>query len=530
MINRATKRLLVGLALLSMAGLVDAAIKQSQNLGLFRPSSANSARELMMTGSGAQTDRDGFSASASAAVFYDKYREQTANKGLGAMPFWSGTNVMTVESAASDAAGPDTNLNAGQMLLGTGLEGTMTLNPVAYKTGADLAFSIASCSNKPGFFGKISAPLGVMSIDPVLTSTITAAGEAYTQGQFARTTNATAASPYSSLVEAMAGEKSTGTYYTGLAKGKINGKQSSGAKVGDINVSLGYNFISNENKSLGIALRAAVPTGNIPTGEHILEPIFGRGGNWGLGGQLSGSMQFWEGSSSDKTLRVNLNANALHLFKATSARSFDLTDNGAGSKYLLVADYKNNVFRETRSSIQNLVNLSTLDAESSFGIEADASVAVDYVSNGWNMAVGYNIWGRSAEKLTITGSLEAQRYAILGNQGVGSSTNGTNATTLCQPTAQMNSMAARVDVANTATGVLDATVAANRIAGNTSLNVAGAQQDKCLSSKVFGKVGYLWMDSDYCPHLAIMSSFELSHSDNNALAQWGAGVEGGLSF
>ena len=528
MINRATKRLLEGLALLSMAGLVDAAVKQSQNLGLFRSSSANSARELMMAGSGCQADSDGFSASVSVAGFYDRYKEQTAGKGLGAMPFWSGTNVMAVKSGLSaDAAVPTgTQLNAGQMLLGTGVDGTMTLTPVAYKAGADLAFSVACSANEPGFFGKVSAPVGVMSIDPALTSTVSAAGDDYTRGMFNLLTT-DLASPYTSLVEAMAGGKTAGTFYTGLAKGKINGKQTSGAKVGDINLSLGYNFVCDEDKCLGVALRAAAPTGNKATGEYMLEPIFGRSGNWGLGGELSGSMQVWEGSSSDKSLRLNLQANALHLFKATSARSFDLTANGNGSKYLLVADYNNNVFGGAQTSIQNLVNLSTLDAESSFGIEADASVALDYVSNGWNLAVGYNIWGRSAEKLAITGTFDETRYAILGNQG-STQTGATTAVTLCQPTAKMDSMAARADAA--AGLVLDATVAANRIAGVASLNVAGAQQDSSFSSKAFGKAGYSWMDSDYCPHLAVMGSFEFSHSDNNALAQWGVGVEGGVSF
>jgi hypothetical protein len=150
-----------------------------------------------------------------------------------------------------------------------------------------------------------------------------------------------------------------------------------------------------------------------------------------------------------------------------------------------------------------------------------------YQARGWSFDLGYEFWGRSAETLTITGAFAEQAYAVLGRQGVGHSTAGATPTTLCEPTATINTSSARV---NTAGGdVVSAATATNRIA-LADLDQTGAQQDTSLTSKVFTKVTYEWIDSDYRPHLGLMGEFEISNSNNNALPQWAIALVGGVSF
>ena len=223
-------------------------------------------------------------------------------------------------------------------------------------------------------------------------------------------------------------------------------------------------------------------------------------------------------------------ANAMHLFNAKTVRSYDLTANGAGSKYLLVANYEGGIYQ---GEIANLINYSTLDSLSKFGVEGDVTLALTYMGRNWSMDLGYEFWGRSSETLQITGDFAQQSYGILGRQGVANtdgfaSTNISGA--LLQPTATIAASEARAvnNAAATAT-LVSAAVAANRIA-LADLNVEGAQQATALTSKVYTKVTYEFCESDNKPHVGVMGEFEFSTSQNNALPQWGVSLIGGLSF
>jgi hypothetical protein len=67
-------------------------------------------------------------------------------------------------------------------------------------------------------------------------------------------------------------------------------------------------------------------------------------------------------------------------------------------------------------------------------------LALTYNSGNFSVDLGYNIWGRSGERLTITESFDASRYAILGRQDVGVTVFAVEVnSTLCQPTATISS-------------------------------------------------------------------------------------------
>jgi hypothetical protein len=316
--------------------------------------------------------------------------------------------------------------------------------------------------------------------------------------------------------------------------GLIDGIQKSGVQFGDIELTLGYNFICNEDYLFGIGLRASAPSANKPNGVYLLQPMLGRGGSWGIGGYIDGKAKLWE-NHTNQSLHVNVMSTILHLITTKNTiRSYDLIANGPGSKYLLVADYNGGVYQEV---IQNLINLSTLDSSSSFSAEGDVTISLSYISNGWAADFGYNFWGRTGETLTITGQFPENRYAVLGNQGVGqvgiTPTFNSNA---CQPLAQINLSAPASTTVVTQTtvtaqdSVVLATYAANRISGNNALNTAAAQQAGASTSKLFAKGSYSWLDSHFSPHLGIAGEFEISTAANNALPQWSVALIGGIYF
>lgn len=528
--SKQRKFLLYGLAILSSGTLYTTSsdVSISKNLFLQRAFSANTTRELLMEGHVIPTDFDGFYSFFAMDGAYQHSWNQEGNQGIGAFPFWSGINTMTTGN--NNGA---TDLDVYQFgLYNTSTPGSITLNPVVYQGGADFMVYFGSSINDPGVFLKLKAPLAIIGINPQLTEVDpTLSATSYPAGALSLSTN-NVNNPALTMSQAFTGNLVGGQLQIGdfipMQFGLINGTQLSGTQFGDIEMTLGYNFICNEDYLFGIALRAAGPSANKPTGKFLLEPILGRGGSWCVGGYVVGRAKLWE-NQENSYLNLNVMGTILHLVKKTNTiRSYDLTANGPGSKYLLVADYSGNSYQ---GIIQNLINLSTLSSDSSFSAEGDVSISLSYIKNGWAVDFGYDFWGRTEEILSIRDEFPANRYAILGRQGAGLPTNPTSPGNLCQPTATINlSAQAYAGTGDIPTGVVDATTPSNRIAGNFVFDVAAAQQASCATSKLFAKTSYSWLESHFSPHIGIAGEFEMSTGKNNALPQWAVSLIGGMYF
>jgi len=523
--SKRIKLLFTTLTLLTSATLsATSDVSISKNLFLQRAFSANTSRELIMEGQVETTDFDGFYSFFSFTGAYQHSWNQSENQGIGAFPFWSGTNVMTI--GTNDSA---SSLDAYQFGLGTvATIGTIELNPIVYQGGADFLVYFGSSINDPGSFLKLKAPLGIIGINPQLTEVPATLGTFYPAYSIQDSTT-----DYldfaATMQQAFAGYLPDGQEKLGdflpMEFGLIDGTQLSGTQFGDIEMALGYNFICNDDYLFGVAFRASAPSANKPTGEFLLEPIFGRGGSWGVGGYIDGRAKLWEDHANSK-LNLNVMATILHLVKKTDTiRSYDLTANGPGSKYLLVADYNGNIYQGV---IQNLINLSTLESNSSFSAEGDATISLTYLSNGWAADLGYNFWGRTAETLSISGSFPANRYAILGHQTVQQSGATNNA--LCEPLATISLSQDSAATGTLPDGIVSALVPANRISGNSAFDLAAAQQASASTSKVFAKVSYSDLQSHYSPHIGVAGEFEISTSANNALPQWSVALIAGMYF
>ena len=537
--TKSLKLLFATLTFLATAKVsADSDVSTSKNLFLQRAFSANIARELLMEGHVTSTDFDGFYSFFSATGAYQHSWNQSDDKGIGAFPFWSGTNVMTV--GINDGV---SDLNAYQFGLGNvSTLGSITLNPIVYQGGSDFLLYFGASINDPGMFIKLKAPLAIIGINPQLTEIPATAAVNYPAGALQVSTS-TINDPATSMTQAfrgslLDGQASNGSDFLPMKFGLIDGVQKSGAQFGDIEMTLGYNFICNEDYVFGLGLRASAPSANKPDGIYMLEPILGRGGSWGVGAYVDGKAKLWE-NHTNQSLHFNLMATILHLMKTTnSIRSYDLTANGKGSKYLLVADYNGGVYQE---NIQNLINFSTLPTSSSLTAEGNVAISLSYISNGWAADFGYEFWARTGETLTITGAFPENRYAILGNQGVGETAllptpaPATNSNA-CQPLARINLSAPASTTVVTATtvtaqdSVVLATLPANRISGNSAFDVAAAQQASASTSKLFAKGSYAWLDCHYSPHLGVAGEFEISTAANNALPQWSVALIGGLYF
>jgi len=527
------KVFLTAIAVLFSAQLVGE-ISVSANLLLNRSFSANSAREMIMTGPINPHNNDNINGFFAMDAAYQKAWNQSETEGVGAYPFWSKTNSMTI--GTSDGL---SNVDAYQFGLGTvSTIGTIKLSPIIYQDGSDFMFHVQSKQYGHNLFAKAKFAISSMIVNPNLTETDAVTPVAYPSGAITSLTGSgpfsTTADPSSSMTQAFAGNVGTQSAqgdFKPMTNGLINGSQSTGAHLSDTDMVIGYNYTCDKtNNSVSIGLHISAPTDERAKSIYILEPISSRDGAWGIGYDLAMIYHMWNSDSQNNSLRLNFASSGIHLCKHNVIRSYDLTANGHGSKYLLVADYKNGVYQ---NSIQNLVNLSTLESQSSFALESDTALSLRYTTGGLSMDVGYNVWARTKEKLTITENFDSNRYAILGRQVVSNSVTG-NASTLCQPTATINtSLAAAGGDGNANSNgitIVPATAAANRISGSEAFDTTIAGQYSAVTSKVFAKVGYNWKNSDCCPYLNLIGECEFSNISNNALPQWGITLVGGISL
>ncbi len=451
---------------------------------------------------------------------------------LGSLPFWSSnnSNVMTV----GDNSGAF-NVDAYQFGMGpVTTNGAISLTPVVYQTGADFMLYVGSHKTERGFFLKAHGPVGVMNINPNLGDTNTIEPVDFARG--ALSSAAATPAPYDSMKKAFQGGQSAG-FLQPMIRGLINCDRTSSAKFGDLEFALGYNLYADENKHIGIAVRFSAPTGNKADGIYVFEPIFGRNGHWGAGGEIIAHWKFWESDSSDdKWAQMFFDGDVIHLFNSKHIRSFDLAANGPGSKYLLIAQYIGDTAAtasEFQNQIMNAVNITTMGVCSTFAAEGNFALGFDFHWKNWSLEIGYEGWGRTCEKLVLDcacpGSTNFNQFAVLGRQ-TPYNTGGTFIG-LCEPLAKIGESQ---DYSATATTtIVDACLSANRIPAdpNVALDVDGQRARAIYTSKPYAELRYTWTDSDYVPYLAVTGGAEIPNTHKNEAAKlWNIGLNGGIAF
>lgn len=522
-------------------------------------------------------------------------------KNLGAMPFWSGTNQLTIGNNDGRA-----DLDAYQLGLGNvkvdenGIAGVIQLNPHVQIIGTDMMMYWVQKSEKHGLYFRLHAPVGGIRIAPRLTEPQVAEPDdrvSFTQipsgglpaFEYQFLDYPVPVRRYQSVSEAFyGGEICTGQFDGSLGKrlrlyfGRIAPDTQAIIRLADIAATLGYNVYVDENGWAGLGFKVSFPTGNVPQAFYMLEPIFGRAGLWGVGGEVTALYQCWENKAGNRRLTFSLQGEVEHLMhgRTPSMRSFDLKRNGKGSKYLLVQNYKAtyaslspdpavsgsglvNPNTEVFSPlyIDSAVNITTLPVFSNFSVEGAVAVMLDFAWNNWNFALGGEFWGRSRETLNIDMASAVDRgyenlnhFAVLGRQissyhvpgnTLGGIPNVDIYTYLCEPLATIGksqdaailsgvypTVQAPVTLPK---GIKDARLAENRIPAQLSeaLDIAGAEVSHAVTGKLFTHFGYNWADynyHNYSPSVALVAGVEFTNNTDNVIQLWSIGFQASLNF
>lgn len=516
----------------------------SQNTWIPRPFLSYCARELIMF-QDLDLEDHWSSMLGVAAEYMHSFGGSEAR--LGSLPFWSGTNTMTIGTNNGKS-----DLDGYQFGLGNVIkEGSITLDPKVTHVGTDVLWYIVQNPHERGLFFQFKVPIGGMIVDTrvcedfaVLDPSIEEDTCLYPSTELR----------YSSLQEALtSGFPSKEPDYK---FGRLFPGRQSSAGFGDIEFVVGYNFVASEKGYMGAGFKVSCPTGTVPDAKFMLEPIYGRAGHWGVGGELRGSYKLWE--CDDWNAYIHGRAEALHLTtgRRPSWRSFDLKKNGPGSKYMLLQMYvHNDKLGRVPCYLIPAINITTLPVCSSFSIEGSLAAMLDINKGNWYAGLTAEFWGRSCESLGIdkthalvNGEQNLNDYAVLGRQ-IGRDDRFTSPVTLnlVEPCATINRSEDRVLATGTPPDgpgeppVLTAeqrlklkngTDAKNRIPSKyeDALDITGARAKEVYTGRLVANIGYTWSDHHHAPHVSLFGGVELADSEVKMANFWSVGLLGSLKF
>ena len=290
-----------------------------------------------------------------------------------------------------------------------------------------------------------------------------------------------------------------------LRTGKIAGKRTESG-VADIDVMLGYTFLDKAKYHATCGLAVAMPMGNKATGDWLFEPIVGNGQHWGLGADLSASARLWE--CDEQSILVSLVMKYRYLFENNQRRVLGLTGgNQVGESNL--AQYQ--LLGQHSPTARNVAlipaaNVLAMKCDVTPGSLLDANLGLTYRRGSFSVDLGYNMYFREAESLTVKDSL-ASGLAIA-NAAFDTST--------------------AFDVTHNSDVVTDSG-GADPILSLNNIDSTAALTPSQFTNALYGGAGYTFKNFDGPVMLGVGAKYEWANN-NSALDQWGAWLKLGVGF
>lgn len=469
---------------------------------------------------------------------YGVFKSQTAyyqsysNSKIGKYLFFNGTNLMNVGNV--NAADTTTNgvdiLNANLLLSGY-YTGEIQALPKVQEVVSSFDLFVGFNEWVDGLWFQAQLPLVWTKWNVHLTDVTStpSTNSARYDNEYNASTPATPASalPYTSAAAAFTGEATYGDVTTPWSYGRVNGAQSK-TKLGDVHLTLGYDFVLKENAHFGLGIHGMLGAGGKSTAAYMFEPVVGYAGRFGVGGTLDTAMRLWE-RDEDHQFVGWIHADVYTVFDNAQRRSFDLdaTMGGVGSRYNLVKQMTGLTTTPTYSGEMNsMINVGTLRAKIGMSVAYEATLMFIWQHGGFEIDFGYTAGGHSSEKFkSWVDTIEPNTYVLWQQQNANAGTTATGNPAIYSYSG--------VTVAGLVTGAATAVSTSNYatyVIDNTKLNTSSALAPSAMGNIFFGGVNYCWRDNDWTPSLGGGASVEFSGSGNKSLDLWGIFLQGNVSF
>lgn len=266
--------------------------------------------------------------------------------------------------------------------------------------------------------------------------------------------------------------------------------------IDDIQFRLGWEgSICSEDNIWGLYLIGTAPAGRKVTATYIFEPIVGsKHGSIGVGFDADYTFNL---CGCDFSVLTDFNYR--YVFRHNECRTFDLTPNGAFSRFLLVA------LESAPATPLPGVNFFTQNVSVTPGSTIQWWLALNFELCNWDFEVGYNLFWRQREKIrssSLTSFSPAIGIYDLGCIGAGCTSASTATIGTFAPTA-------------------DATFVPLTTA---NLNLVSAEAGKVLTNKFYGAIstnGCVCECIDWIATVGGSYEFVTGSSRCSALSYWG---------
>lgn len=444
-----------------------------------------------------------------------QYSNNFNRSEIGEYLFFNGTNTMIFGPAGE----PQTDVAASQFLLGEGFEGSVTTKPRIRNVVVNTAARFGFDNWVQNLYLDVQAPFNWTQWHLDLEETAIDAGTGLIPiGQVGNNLVTTTA-PFDCILTAWDGQGIVEEINDTMNYARVDGPQTK-IKLADMQFALGYNFLNCDEKHLGINLRIIAPTGNRPKGVYFFEPISGGAKHTYVGGGIDGHFELYHNCCCQKYISFYFFGTFYHLFKTTQKRTFDLKNNGVGSRYLLIKRFDD--YGDYDSTILRGPNILTLDAHVSVGLMSECVALFSFQRKNATVDAGYSIWARTRETITRKEELLSDHYGIKGN---------TNTLTLPAQSGQTSSINQTASKSRINGDFFDDFDDEPVFLSTDDIDFKGAEHPSALSHTLFGHVSFTWDHSKYLSGFwGFGGNVEISGSENTALNQWSIWTKGGIYF
>ncbi len=274
--------------------------------------------------------------------------------------------------------------------------------------------------------------------------------------------------------------------------------------LADVDVALGYKFINTEKYLLGLALATTLPTGNKATGEFMFEPIAGNGHHWGLGGDLYGTIRAW--GKMKHNLKFFLRMKYRYLFSNDENRTLGIKGYDWG-QYHLLGKLDSGSTVQYRSLIP-AANVLTRRVDVTPGSQFDGVLGMTYNNGGFSFDLGYNLYYRDAEEVSLDDKLPASTYFVA---------------------ARNFDTAAAAAAISDHPEYVDGNLAAPWYVDNSNVTCDPAETPSQFTNSIYTALSYTFRKWEVPMLMAIGGKYEFA-SENSALQQWGIWMKTGVTF
>ncbi|MCK4517724.1 hypothetical protein KAT92_03040 [Candidatus Babeliales bacterium] len=295
--------------------------------------------------------------------------------------------------------------------------------------------------------------------------------------------------------------------HTALKYAKMNNNSETG--LGDIEARIGWNFLDGKKYHAGIHAAVVFPTGDEANEEFLWGAQTGDS-KWGIGLGTDASALLWEEDEQSLTLLGCLQYK--YLFEGDEKRNIGFkelryTDDGTARDIVVnpIASLYYQVGEVGVKGLQPLANVSTLDVDVKPGSQIDGTVSLAYTNGGFTLDLGYNLFWKEAESVTLSSAWNDEKYGV--------------ARKLYDATAAFGAAGADTLAENTTGWIKKA-----------DLDFDGAATSSIIKHKVFTGVGYVAKTWEYPVMAGAGIAYELPSSNRNATEGYSFWVKLGASF